>query len=189
MKSNTTIATVLVAILSVCPQLPAQQSDVTNASNVSIDELRSNAAEATESGNHDQAIELLMQAVKASPNDPDCQYDLAMAYYHADRMPQMWSVLHRAATKDPAHQKIANALLAYWRMFDEQGLFNVGVPVTDITRMLGNPDQTATNGKRKRLMYGFMVIETREGRGASNAQLARANQRAYEPQGVHRRGT
>ena len=164
MSFSRTITIALGTVFSICIHLSAQEPDATSVATASVAELRSDAAQATETGDHDRAIKLLQKAANAAPDDLDCQYDLAMAYFHADRMPQMWAILHTAANKAPSHPKISKALLAYWRMFDEQGLFNVGVPVSDITRMLGDPDQTATNGKRKRLMYGFMVVETKEDR-------------------------
>ena len=110
-----------------------------------------------------EAIKALQQATQLVPEDMDLRYKLAMALMKADRLPEMFRVLRQAALKHPGHPEIANGLLSYWRMFDEQGLFNTTEKTSTVLRVLGKPDHVAKGPDRTRYVYGFMAIESRDG--------------------------
>ncbi|MEM6471171.1 MAG: hypothetical protein AAF802_16545 [Planctomycetota bacterium] len=113
---------------------------------------------------YDEALDSLRQAIQLVPGNPDYQYKLATTLLAADRMPEMWQVLHKAATKHPNHADLARGLLSYWRMFDEQGLFNCEKETIDtVIRVLGEPDQLAKGMNRDRYIWGFIAVEVEHG--------------------------
>ncbi|MEM8735769.1 MAG: hypothetical protein AAGG44_16180 [Planctomycetota bacterium] len=111
-----------------------------------------------------KAIGSLKQAVKIFPDDMDLQFKLASTLLEADRMPEMWSVLRNAARKQPEHPDIARGLLSYWRMYDQQGLFNCGKETIEtIIKVLGRPDQIVNGPDRDRYLWGFLAVEVKHG--------------------------
>ncbi len=113
---------------------------------------------------YNKAIALLKQAGKLEPNDLDIQFKLATTLLAADRMPEMWYVLRKAAVRDPAHPDIARGLMSYWRMFDEQGLFNCRHETIDtVISVLGGPDRMVKGPDRTRYIWGFIALEVKHG--------------------------
>lgn len=113
---------------------------------------------------YNRAIAALKQAGKLVPDDMDVQYKLATTLMAADRMPEMWYTLRTAAMQNPNHPDIARGLLSYWRMFDEQGLFNCNHETMDkVISVLGGPDHMVKLPDRDRYIYGFIGIEVKHG--------------------------
>lgn len=120
------------------------------------------ANESIKAEDYDKAIEKLKQAIQVVPDNMDLQYKLATTLMAADRMQEMWSVLRQAAFKAPGHPDLARALIAYWKMYDNQGLFNTNHETIDtVFRVLGEPDRVIQGPDRDRFLYGFIGIESK----------------------------
>ncbi len=142
---------------------------------------------AIKSGNLVKAIELLQKAVELAPDNATFHNQLALAYFRNDELPKMWTQLREGAKVDPGHPEIAKGLLAYWNMFDKQGLFNVGNPKEDIVEVLGEPDADLSdpnNDSRGRLIYAFLAVDLREGKVHQVLDLRGLKQHHFMPQEI-----
>ncbi len=147
------LASFLLSTLSVAQDNSSQTDDK------AVQRWLQQAEAATQDKDYGQAVAAMTKVVELMPEDMDLRYQLAMCLLRADRMPEMWQVLRAAATKDPQHPKIGQALVSYWKMFDEQGLFNTDETIDQVQRVLGKPDQVAKGPNRDRYVYGFLAIE------------------------------
>ena len=159
---------------------PAARLGADSPATAAVQEHRDRATAATKKQDYPTAVREWKRVVELEPANMDYRFQLALAHKDAGQLPEMWKVLHVSAGKAPQHADLARGVLAYWKMFDEQGLFNVGVPRADVERMLGQPDHLVPHGKRTRLVYGFIAIDFQAGgvhqtidlRGLTNDHLS-----------------
>ncbi|MCA9126022.1 MAG: hypothetical protein KDB22_03015 [Planctomycetales bacterium] len=161
-------------------------------SKTAVDDSQKNALELAQQGQAlvrvgepKKAIELLTQAVESAPKSAELRNQLALAYFHADQLPQMWQQLREGAKIDPGHEQIAKGLLSYWRMFDKQGLFNTGVPITTVREVLGEPDHDVKkngNEDQGRIVYGFLAVDHRGGLVHESLDLRGLTPEHFNPQ-------
>ena len=159
-----TVASLALLSAVITESVFAQQSSQVHPEETAAVQLVEAANSAIADKDFNRAIASLKQAVKLIPDDMDLRYKLASTLLSADRMPEMWYVLRQAALKNPEHPGIARGLLSFWRMYDQQGLFNCNHENIDkVISVLGGPDQMVKGPDRDRFIWGFLAVEVKHG--------------------------
>lgn len=122
------------------------------------------AAKALRSGDYDKACQLLEKMVAEEPEVAKYRYALSMAYARQGDYVKNWEQLRQTLRLNPTHPEATRDITLLWQVFNDNGLFNVGVSVDQIQAQLGTPDHVKTNQSWQGWRYAFWLIEVVDGK-------------------------
>jgi hypothetical protein len=119
-------------------------------------------AAALQSGDSEQAIEHLKQAIRLKPDDAQFHYQLSRAYAATDDQALRWYALRQAVRLNPGHGQAVSDFEQMWSVALDQDALDVDTPRERIQAALGEPDQTSDD--RNTWVYGYRAIQFEDDR-------------------------
>ncbi|MCA9262925.1 MAG: tetratricopeptide repeat protein [Planctomycetales bacterium] len=123
-----------------------------------------NGLKLMQDGKPQEALAEFQAAVKLRPSSIDIRCAYSGALLEARKPGEAWHTLDELAAQQPDDARIQGQRVIIWQTLGLTGLFNVGGPIDQIKRVLGEPDSAEEHGSQSRCHYAFMAVNYVDGK-------------------------
>lgn len=111
-----------------------------------------------------QAVNAFNTAAKRYPKDAQIRHLYGFALFQNKQLGPAWLQFRIAVRLNMAYQPAVRDFLLMWKVFDQQGVMNIGRSSEELAKYLGEPDRKFAQDPTEVWEYGFMRLQFNQGR-------------------------